>query len=86
MRRLQYKPSKAARKEFVRADSAIRRGEDRKAIDHLRKAVELSPDYAEAHNNLGVRYLVAGEFAQARTHLERALALDEWIAACRTEI
>ena len=37
MRRLQYKPSKAAHKEFVRADSAIRRGEDRKAIDHLRK-------------------------------------------------
>jgi len=47
----------------------------RAALEKMRKAVELRPDYAEAHYELGRMLLLAGEEQQAVDHLRAALAL-----------
>jgi protein O-mannosyl-transferase len=50
-------------------------GQVHDAIDHLRKALELRPDYAHAENNLGDDLNRLGRFHEAVPHLERALQL-----------
>jgi tetratricopeptide (TPR) repeat protein len=46
------------------------------AITSFRRAVELDPQFAEAHNNLGVYLLQAGNVPQAIEHLTAATALS----------
>ena len=47
------------------------------AIEHLRAAARLKPDYFSAYYNLGLLYLrVPGGNAEARRQLERAVALQ----------
>jgi Flp pilus assembly protein TadD len=46
------------------------------AINTYRRVVQSSPDHAAAHAALGAAYREAGNFAEARTELERAVALD----------
>jgi tetratricopeptide (TPR) repeat protein len=46
------------------------------AFEHYRVAIELSPDYAPTHINLGVTYLRAGRADLAQTAFRRALELD----------
>ena len=41
----------------------------------LRRALELHPDFAEAHHNLGQLMAQTGRFGEARRHFERALEL-----------
>ena len=45
------------------------------AILHLRRAIELRPDYAEAHNNLGLALTQSGQPREAIPHLEKSLQL-----------
>lgn len=45
------------------------------AIQSFSRAVELDPQFAEAHNNLGVYLLQAGNVSQAIDHLRAAAAL-----------
>jgi tetratricopeptide (TPR) repeat protein len=52
------------------------------AIQSFTRAVELDPQYAEAHNNLGVYLLQAGNVPQAIEHLRAAAALaPSWAKA-----
>jgi tetratricopeptide (TPR) repeat protein len=46
------------------------------AEECLRKALEVDPDYSEAHYNLGYAYRKDGKFALAEKHLKRALEID----------
>ena len=50
-------------------------GKPDEAADCYRRALELSPDYAEAHNNLGIVLNGRGELQEAVEHYQRALAL-----------
>ncbi len=52
------------------------RGELEPAIVHLRRSVELQPDFAAAHGGLGAALLTRGELEGAATHLQRAIELD----------
>jgi tetratricopeptide (TPR) repeat protein len=45
------------------------------AVARYRRALLLNPDYAEAHNNLGVALVAQARIVEAMTHYERALAL-----------
>jgi tetratricopeptide (TPR) repeat protein len=45
------------------------------AIAQYAKAVEINPDYAEAHNNLGVALLQKGLMYQAIEQFEEALRI-----------
>jgi type IV pilus assembly protein PilF len=46
------------------------------ALQNAKKAVIVSPDYATAHNVLGVVYQRIGEREQAEKHFRKAVALD----------
>ncbi|MEO8004600.1 MAG: tetratricopeptide repeat protein [Betaproteobacteria bacterium] len=46
------------------------------ACGHYRKAVELAPEYATAHLNLGIGLEAIGNADEAKESFERALALD----------
>ncbi|MEY2481410.1 MAG: protein O-mannosyl-transferase [Verrucomicrobiota bacterium] len=53
----------------------LEKGDIAGAIDNSDKALDLYPDYAEAHYNLGNALLKKGEIDQALAHCERAVAL-----------
>ncbi|MGA2136379.1 MAG: tetratricopeptide repeat protein [Bryobacteraceae bacterium] len=73
---LLHPPPAAARREFLRASRAAEKGENEEAQRHLRKALEIFPAYAEAHNDLGVRHMQAGAYAAAAAEFQRALQID----------
>lgn|GEM_PF-664125 len=74
--RLQHKVPSKAQKEFRKAADASEKGDMEKSIEHLKKAIEIDPDYMEAHNNLGVRYLQKNDYEKALVEFETALRLD----------
>jgi tetratricopeptide (TPR) repeat protein len=52
------------------------------AIVSFRRAVELDAEFAEARNNLGVQYLLAGNYQEAIEHLQVAAGLSpSWAKA-----
>src|SRR5437763_4468166 len=57
----------------VRLDVQSERTELRDAEKYLRRAVELKPDYAEAHIRLGRVLALIGRDAEAADHLRRGL-------------
>jgi len=68
-------PSKAL-KEFERARKAFQSGDIRSSAEHLQKAVQIYPDFIEAHNALGLRFVQTGEYQKAVTEHQAALSLD----------
>jgi Flp pilus assembly protein TadD len=56
--------------------AVLQRAGDLEAAERqLRRAVELAPEFAEAHHNLGVVYGLSGRLDAARAELEQALDL-----------
>jgi tetratricopeptide (TPR) repeat protein len=58
------------------ADMALVRGDQRKALDYMSRALRLDAESADVHVGLVKVYLALGEADKARHHLGRALALD----------
>jgi tetratricopeptide (TPR) repeat protein len=48
--------SKAVR-EMARSEQKLQQGDIQSSIAHLKKAIRIQPDYMEAYNNLGTRYM-----------------------------
>jgi len=72
--RLTHKVPKAAKKQYNKALSA---GNDHATvIACLEKAIEIDPEYVEALNNLGSRYVVTQQYNKAVSVLEKASAVD----------
>ena len=46
------------------------------SIEYYKKAIEINPDFAVAHANLGVSYMNTGRLDEALVTLKKALALD----------
>lgn len=74
--RLRQKPSPAALREMRLAQKALDQRAFEDSIGHLRRVIELAPDLADAHNDLGAAYLRSESFELARHELETAVALD----------
>lgn len=55
---------------------ALRGKDPARALDHMRRAVELKPDFMEARLNLGAALLDGGKDEEARAAFEAALAID----------
>jgi len=65
-----------ARGEYEKAQLRLQRQDVDGAIQHLEKAVALSPRFAEALNNLGTIYFQRREYAKAEHSFRQALELD----------
>lgn len=65
-----------AHKHFTRAKNYVDRGSYRKAQGELEKALQISPDYPEAHSLLGYVLSRRGKTHQAVKHLNRAISLS----------
>jgi len=68
-------PAKAIR-EYERAQKALQQNDVQASADHLQKALHIYPDFIQAHNALGVRFLQLGDFQKALTEYDLALSLD----------
>ena len=58
--------------EYQRAVEDAEKGDTDKSIERLLKALEIAPEYAEAHNKLGSQYIEVGRFDDARASFEKA--------------
>ena len=67
-------PSKACR-EFDRSMRAFRSGDFHLAAQHLEKAIQIAPDFVQAHNNLGAAYIRLHEYESAIADLQEAIRL-----------
>ena len=67
---------KAAADLYTAALEAARAGDSRKAVEHLRGAVSLYPEFAIALNELGVQYLRLHQADKAAEALQRAVKIS----------
>ncbi|HXJ40364.1 MAG TPA: tetratricopeptide repeat protein [Bryobacteraceae bacterium] len=74
--RLRHHVPARAQNELARSEREYQQGRVQSSIAHLRKAIAIDPDYMEAHNNLGARYIALGDNDRAIEQLEIALRLD----------
>jgi tetratricopeptide (TPR) repeat protein len=68
-------PSRAL-KEFERSRKAFHSGDVPTSVEHLQKALQIFPDFVQAHIALGLRFNQLGEYQKALTEHQAALALD----------
>ena len=67
--------STKARSEFRRAGKKLEKHDTNGAVVHLRNAVEISPQFMSAWNQLGTIEYQGGRYAQAEEHFRTALDL-----------
>lgn len=77
---------RSARGEFERGTAAARAGRMADAILGLRRAIELKPDYPEAHYNLGAAYREIGDLDAALASYRRAAELAPGFADAHVDI
>jgi tetratricopeptide (TPR) repeat protein len=65
-----------AEQEFVHAQKASQDGQMQQSLEHLQRAIQIFPEYSEAHNNLGARYLKMGQLDKALQEFQTTIALD----------
>ena len=78
-------PSKAI-KEFERAQKAFRSGDIGTSAEHLQKALQIYPDFIQAHNALGLRFIQLGKYEEALAEHQAALSLDPLNALTHQDI
>ena len=76
VRQLQHPPPRKAFAVAVQAQRLSAAGDYPKAAAALEKAVALSPDYADAHMNLGAMYFRLGRYQDSIAETRRSIALD----------
>jgi Flp pilus assembly protein TadD len=69
--------SKRALKEYKRGVDAERQGNHDEAVARYLSALEISPDYYPAHNNLGSLYLGKADFKSAEEQFQEVIRLDQ---------
>ncbi len=66
----------SAQSEYRRAQKVLGKRDTAKAIEHLKRAVEIAPQFAQAWNNLGTIAYHQQRFPDAAAYFQRALAAD----------
>jgi Flp pilus assembly protein TadD len=73
---LEHKIPAKAQKEMQLAMRADKKKDTGGAITHLQKAIELDPQYMQAHNDLGIKYVQTGKNDLAVAEFRKALDMD----------
>jgi tetratricopeptide (TPR) repeat protein len=72
---LRHPPARKAIEAAVAAQRFAESGQTEKAVEELEKAVRISPEYADAYNNLAVQHIRMGRVEEACDELSRAIAI-----------
>ena len=83
---LRHHPPSGAVKEFRKGLDAMRRRETPRALTHVHKALEIDPDYFDAHELLGIAHLNANRYEEAAREFETAVRLDSESAAAHRNL
>jgi tetratricopeptide (TPR) repeat protein len=83
---LQRKIPSKAKKELEKSRKSAQKNDITGAIDHLKKALQIDPDFMEAHNNLGVLYMNANRPEDALAEFRAALKLDPGSAFANSNV
>jgi tetratricopeptide (TPR) repeat protein len=75
MTQLRHPPARKAFQALAAAQKFSETGETDKAVEELEKAIRISPEYADAYNNLAVQHLRMGRTEEACAELSRAIAI-----------
>ncbi len=75
LRQLERAPVPKALRAAVEAEKLSAKGDFAKAAASLEKAIALSPDFVDAHTNLGAQYIRLGRYADALTETQTAIDL-----------
>ncbi|HKA16730.1 MAG TPA: tetratricopeptide repeat protein [Blastocatellia bacterium] len=67
---------KKAREAYKRSVDLSRRGKTREAIEELKRAIAVYPEYVHAYNDLGVAYIKLDLIDDAIKALEKSISLD----------
>jgi tetratricopeptide (TPR) repeat protein len=73
---LQHKTPRRAWEAYQAAKKAHADGQDERAVESLLSAIEIDPDFAEAHSDLAALYARQGRTEQGLEHAEIAFKLD----------
>ncbi len=60
-------------KEYMKAQDRLEKRDGQGAVEHLKKAVEMAPQFADAWNNLGTLAYHSKEYRQAEEYFREAL-------------
>ena len=71
---------------FREGAAAHERGDLSRAAEAYRRAIEISPQFAEAHANLGVVLARLGQYKEAVLSYERALAINPRLTAAKLNL
>jgi predicted Zn-dependent protease len=72
---LRHPPARKAFQAVVSAQRFSESGQTERAVEELEKAIRISPEYADAYNNLAVQHMRMGRFEEACGELARAIAI-----------
>ena len=75
--RLLHPPARKAFQAFAAAQKLSESGRYADAAKALQRAIEISPDFADAHSNLAVQYMRLGRFDDAVSEISRAIAVGQ---------
>jgi tetratricopeptide (TPR) repeat protein len=75
--RLQHPPAKKAFQAFVAAQRLSESGRFADAARELERAIEISPDYADAYSNLGAQYARLGRFEDGVSAITHAIRIGK---------
>lgn len=75
IQQLQHKVSKRAAKECGKGREAFENGNKEAAKESFQKAIEIDPEFADAHNDLGVILEKFGEHTAAAEQFQKAVQL-----------
>lgn len=73
-------PTEEAKKSYNTAVEAAKAGNAAAAVTAYEEAIKASPDYLQAHINVGAIYYEQGKLTEAASHLEAAVKLDSMSA------
>jgi tetratricopeptide (TPR) repeat protein len=73
---LRHKPPKNAQQSAARGAKLSQAGDHRRAAEEFEKAIARDPQFANAHDWLGVEYAQLGRYRESEAEVRRYLALD----------